>query len=792
MKCPNCNKEIEPHSRFCIFCGSYIDELQEEQPTETSEGTEDEFNKQLQTLRQEISRLKKFVVHQDQRLLEYQKRLTSLERTKGVVTPTPTATPVPPKAVTPSREMAPVNAAGVAQLFPERPEPPRQVPAAKAKERGPEWEWILGGNWLARIGVLALVIGIAFLLKLAYDNDWINPAGWVSLGTIAGLILLGGGYFWQRRYPTLAQALSGGGIAILYLSVFAAFSTFELIGIYLATGLLLLVSVTSAVMAIKYNSMALAIIGIFGAFSAPFLLTGFESGIAEATQVDRSSWLLVYIVVVDIGVLALSAFRNWRWFTLIALVGSLVAFGAWYSRFGDEADLLISQGSLTLIFLIFAGATMLYHIVWRRPSQDFDYALIVINAASYFGISYGILRTDLAEWMGGFSFLLAAFYGVLSYAVLKRGAVNTRLSYFALGIALVLLTIAIPIQIGDKAWVTAAWAAEGAVLIWLSAILRLPLLRNFSYLAFAAMAVRLLFVDARLNLPDVQPFINERFLVFLISIIATCFAGWWERRALSQPEVNESYYLAFFLAASLFFAVSMPVELGNSIWVTVAWTAGGAILAWISFTVREPALRGFGYALFIAMAVRLLFFDTKVDISTFQPVINERFLVFLIGITATYLTGYFLWWKRKSLQEWEKTNWSIFPIFFVTASFFTIWLLSAEVISFFDSRIAALTPGDTESASGLQSAKNLSLTALWALYAVIVLVIGIVKRIRLVRLAALALLAVPVIKVFAYDVFALEQVYRIIAFVGLGLLLVTSGYLYNRYSSAIKEFFIKK
>ena len=60
------------------------------------------------------------------------------------------------------------------------------------------------------------------------------------------------------------------------------------------------------------------------------------------------------------------------------------------------------------------------------------------------------------------------------------------------------------------------------------------------------------------------------------------------------------------------------------------------------------------------------------------------------------------------------------------------------------------------------------------------------------RLAGLALFAIPIIKVFVYDVFALEQVYRIIAFVGLGLLLLASGYLYQRYRDAIRGFVTKK
>jgi uncharacterized membrane protein len=63
---------------------------------------------------------------------------------------------------------------------------------------------------------------------------------------------------------------------------------------------------------------------------------------------------------------------------------------------------------------------------------------------------------------------------------------------------------------------------------------------------------------------------------------------------------------------------------------------------------------------------------------------------------------------------------------------------------------------------------------------------------RTARIGALCLLAVAVIKVFVYDVFALEQVYRIIAFTGLGVLLIVSGYLYHRYSRVIKGFLVDK
>jgi len=647
MRCPNCQRENEPTSRFCIFCGAILPAPEAERPSEAAESPKDTLPEQMQALQMELRRLRELV-----ELMNV--RLATVEGAKEIPAPTPEPTPAPPTAEAPAPEAAP-------------------RPAAKVKE----WEQILGGNWLARIGIFAIIIGAGFFLKYAFDQNWLGPLARVILGAVGGLGMLGGGHYWRRRYPTFAQAISGGGIALLYLSVFAAFAIFNLIPFPVAAVLALVVSVASAVLALRYNSMALAIISIIGAFIAPFILAASTTG---APQAAESFWLLVYVMVVDLGVLWLSSFRNWRWFTLLALVGSLSVFGMWYDRFGDEVSLMTSMGSLTLIFLIFVGATTLYHFVWRRASQAFDYALMVINAAFYFGISYALLWDDLQAWLGGFSLLLVLFYGGLAYVASRRGAENVRLAFFALGIALVFLTVAIPTQLGDKAWTTIAWAAQGSVLMWLS------------------------------------------------------------------------------------------------------------------FRLRMPYLRGFSYAVFAAVAVRLMFFDTTVEMRTFTPVLNERFLAFLVSIAAMYLTSYILWRERGSLWLREQTAWSVYPIFLVAANFFTVWLLTAEVWGYFSRQLAELAPAEAAGhvGDGLRSARNLSLTTLWAVYAVILLVVGIIRRSRPVRLAGLGLLAIPIVKLFVYDVFALETVYKMIAFIGLGLLLVASGYLYQRYRDVIMGFLVEK
>jgi len=638
MKCPSCSRENQPTNKFCIFCGTPLPTVIPEPPEEPAQSIEEEVRR----LRASISRI--------------DERLSILEQRQR--------TGIPSQA-----ESRPTPTVGVApQVLPEvkPPKPPR------------EWEQILGGNWLARIGVLALLFGVGFFLKYAFDRNWILPVVRVLLGVVAGLIMLGGGYLWRKKYPVMTQVLTGGGIGIMYLSIFASFNPYDLIPFILAVILLVIVCIASIILALRYNSMALAILGIAGAFIAPFVLRAFDTSSTVISETSSGFEILGYTIIVDIGVLVVATFRSWRWFTLLALLFSLVIFSVWFATFGESASTAGAEIMLTIIFLIFTGATTLFHIIWRQKPQPFDYLLMVFNAVSYTSISLGLLWGDFRSWTGGFTFLLALFYAALAYLAVKRSLTNLNLSMFALGIAVALLTIAFPIQFGDRVWTTIAWAAEGTVLIWLS--LRLP----------------------------IQMF------------------------------------------------------------------------------------RWAGYGAYVITILRLIFFDTEINLTDYVPVLNQRFIAFILTIAAMYLVGYFIIRAKSKLNEKEAK--AIIPTIFIAANSLTLWLLSAEVLNAYDHALYHLSYSDKIGSPGdsLRNFQNLSITGLWAFYAVIALVVGIIKRIRFLRLGALVLLLIAIGKVFIYDVFKLAMVYRIAAFVGLGLLLLASGYLYQRYSKRIVEFLIKK
>ena len=573
MTCSVCGGENPSAGRFCIFCGAPLiadigpqGEAPPEEETEhvaAAHGDRGTTNEQLVSLQTTVEGIREDLFRLLNRLSDAERQIRELsptslspqpQRPAAVPPSPPMSSAIPPGATavppSPATTTAPsgfvLSRVGATAGAPPRP------PGARIFDTmaGWNWEWLVGGNWLARVGIVALIIGVGFFLKLAFDNDWIGETGRVALGIVGGVTLLGAGEFWQRKYPIWAQPLTGGGIALLFLSIFAAFSLYDLINNVTAFGLFFLITLAAAGLALKNESMSIAILGIVGGFITPILLRD---------KLPDSRLLISYVLVLDLGVLGLATFRNWRWFTLLALAGSLGLYWFWYHEL--DPSLLLSQLGITFIFVIFMGATTLFHILWRRASGPADQALMVLNAAAYFAVSYGLLFDEIRPWMGGFTLLLSVVYGLLAYAVLGRSREQVYLGFFALGIAAVFLTIAVPVQLGGP-WISVAWAVEGAVMIYLSFTLRMPQLRLIGLGVFASFAAYLLFIDTPDALgSDFTPFFNVFLVAYALVVSITYLLAYLFYRERENLQPWEKYlFPAFLVAGNLFLTITVPIQ----------------------------------------------------------------------------------------------------------------------------------------------------------------------------------------------------------------------------------------
>jgi uncharacterized membrane protein len=110
-------------------------------------------------------------------------------------------------------------------------------------------------------------------------------------------------------------------------------------------------------------------------------------------------------------------------------------------------------------------------------------------------------------------------------------------------------------------------------------------------------------------------------------------------------------------------------------------------------------------------------------------------------------------------------------------SIVALWLVtSIETLTFFWARAAMQK--QYEDANHQLWLAQMALSVLWAIFAAVLAALGFIRRSSAMRWAALALFAMTIVKAMLIDIAALEQIYRIIVFFVLGilLLLVTWGY----------------
>ena len=813
LVCPNCQSNNSIDSRFCVFCGARLepnraipdspDALEEDQPA-GSHGAPQPQSEESQARAAELEQVKRELRDATILLARLQLQIENLDsagrpfRQAQTPAPDPTGPQARQPAAAPAtgRPAGPVSAPSNTAAGEPTGIPPS--PAEPVFWSTIDWEQVLGRNWFAIVGAVALTFGVGFFLRLAFDNDWIGPTGRVALGIAVGIILLGTGEYSHRKVPIWARPVTAAGLAVLYLSIYAAFGLYDIIAPLPAFLFLGAVALLGALLALRHESLVIALLSITGAFATPILL---------GRELPDQRLLLPYILVVDVGVLAQATFRNWQWFTLAAMVASYLLFFIWVQENPGE-DVVLAESGLVGVFLVFVSATSLFHILWRRVPSEYDLALITINAAVFFALTFNLLWEDYESWFGGIALALSLVYCTVAYAVIKRAAAAPELALFSLSIAVVFLTIAMPLQLSGS-WVTVAWAAEGVVLVWLGFQLERRPLRLFGLGVLAISAARLVILDTPVDLVDFDPVLNDRFPTFVVAIAAFYAAGYAYHRfrdRLEGSEISEisetDVYPALLAAANLLTLWLLSVEAiaffdshtiadrwrdgehDKFLTLSALWAVYASGLMAIAVFRRSSLIPWAAAALLLIVTVKFLLFDTftvEPFVGLYTPVLNFYFITFLI-LLVVFIFSAFAFSRNLPNLPGVMDLWPVVSIaIVVAANVITIWAFSVEAYRYFDHL-------EFSSGDDYFSAMQLTLTMIWSVYALGAVGVGIIIKSSYVRLAGMSVLALPVVKLFVFDVFLMEQGYRMIAFVALGGMLLAMGLVYQKYSHAVRGF----
>jgi uncharacterized membrane protein len=445
--------------------------------------------------------------------------------------------------IEPQAERQPASTAQVATLpqppkvpaqdtIPQAPPPivPPYIPPIKTTPKpkpDADLESRIGSHILNRIGIAALLIGISYFLKFAFDNNWIGPAGRVTIGLLAGIaVVLWSERFRAKGYQAFSYSLKAVGIGALYLSLWAAFQVYNLIPSGAAFVTMFAVTAATAAMAWAQDAQLLAAFALTGGFTTPLLLS---------TGQNRELALFAYVVLLDVSTLLLIVFKPWRPLLLLSYAGTLLLYIGWYFSFYDRSQIGLTLVFATLFFAIFAIAPLLA----RQPETESPLfaslppLLVFVNAVVYFLQSYAMVQEVDKAYMAWFALVLAAIYILLSRWVQFRSinpAAQRTLHFLHLAVALGFITIAIPIRL-DAHWITIGWFVEAGVLLWIADRVESDILNVFALAALALGVLRLLVID---NFTTTQLIFNMRMATYAIAVAVLGAVAWYASRRTDE------------------------------------------------------------------------------------------------------------------------------------------------------------------------------------------------------------------------------------------------------------------
>jgi uncharacterized membrane protein len=484
----------------------------------------------------------------------------------------PTTPPAPSRPVT--REIPqPSRPAPASQPFVYESAEPTAIDSAIEKAIA----WIKGGNPLARIGIVILFFGATFLAKYAAEHSLFPiELRFIALA-IGALALLVVGWRLRGKREGYAQLLQGGGVAGLYLTVFAATRLYQLLPMSFALVLLIAVAVASAILAVAQNSLALAVIGTAGGFLAPILVsTGSGNYVA----------LFTYYAVLNLGVFTIAWFRTWRVLNVIGFVFTFTITALWRGNGYQRADLFATDAFLILFFLMYVAVSILNCLRQSPNLKGYVSGSLVFGLPVVAFALHASLMSHIEYAVAWSAVIVAACYLALAWTLFRCRHDTFHLlveAFAALGV--IFASLAIPLAF-DATTTAAMWAIEGAGLLWLGISQERKLARAFAVLLQLGGGLGYF---SHLGAHGQLPIANGAFVGAVMVAIAGVFSGYVlfrNRDGLADYEVGADRLLTLWGLGWWLYAGLNEINL----FLPQAWF--GCMLVFAAFTALLCALVG--------------------------------------------------------------------------------------------------------------------------------------------------------------------------------------------------------
>ncbi|MEM9363450.1 MAG: DUF2339 domain-containing protein [Bacteroidota bacterium] len=765
---------------------------------------QDDFSREINTLKTEIDRLR--TAEPEQKIEKETKQESPLTSTGFGI----------------KKEEETPDQGTLHQKPPEVPLKQTAPPIKKPPKVKSDLEKFIGENLINKIGIAITIIGVAIGAKYSIENDLISPLTRIILGYLTGLGLLGFGMKLKKNYENYSAVLVSGAMAILYFITYSAYSFYDLIPQVMAFTLMVIFTAFTVVAAIQYNRQVIAHIGLVGAYAVPFLLSE-DSG--------NAAILFSYMAIINIGILVIAFKKYWKSLNYSAFGLTWLIYFVWYvADYRTEEHFTLALVFLTLFFGTFYLTFLANKLRQQEKFGVSDIFLLLLNSFIYYGIGYAILNThDTGEQLlGVFTLCNAIVHFGVSAIIYRQKLADQNLFYLVSGLVLVFITIAIPVQLDGK-WVTLLWAGEAALLFWIGRTKRVPVYEKLSYplmfLAFFSILQDWATAYGGYYPEDPEtrmtPLLNINFLTSVLFVAAFGFitilyqnknyvSAWAPQKAISKLI---SFSIPAMLLVVVYFAFRLEIanywsqlytdselvitpegqEYPNYYWdynlkdFRTVWIVNYSLLfvsllAFVNF--KKLRNRQLGWVNLVLITLTLIVFLTQglyalseLRESYLEQSLSEYYQIGMFNIAIRYISFGFVALALiacyKYLQQ-EFMGKGFGKGFDFLLHISVLWIISSELIHWMDI------------AESKESYK-LGLSILWGMYSLFLIAFGIWKKKKHLRIGAIVLFGITLIKLFFYDISHLDTIAKTIVFVSLGVLLLITSFLYNKYKHIISD-----
>ncbi|CAN5476648.1 DUF2339 domain-containing protein [soil metagenome] len=666
-------------------------------------------------------------------------------------------------------------------------------------KNNPDLEKFIGENLINKIGITVLVLGIAFFVKYAIDQDWINETGRVCIGLGCGVILVGLAHYLRNSYRSFSSVLAGGGIAVFYFTIAFAFHQYHLFSQTAAFVIMVMITIFAVLLALLYDKLELAVIAAIGGFITPFLVS---------TGSGNYVILFSYLIILNIGMLALSYFKKWPAINVIALFFTVIIYGGWLGNelITNDPFLKYKNALLfaTVFYLLFLAMNLVYNIRTSKPFKGFDFSILLVITFGYYAA--GMLNLNCwndGAYQGLFTIILGVVNLGLAWFFYKSQKGDRNLLYLLIGLTLTFISLTAPVQLHGHS-ITLFWSSEFVLLYWLHQRSNIAVFKYSSFIVMALTISSLLMdweyanEDAIVHhLPvlyrTIQGFITNLFAIIAFAVFAVLLQkhntkekwllGLTNRQASTIMVLISMtiFYLTCVFGVNLYFYTNTSLVVPNTWHQLITYVFVAAILLLIK--KYQLSISAIVQMLMITACVCFYLLGIQSSIQLRTSIISGSVSVLFLWI-HWLAAGVLLYLMFVAIQIYIKNilqfshigNAIVWLINFVLITIFSVECMHAYIYA---------TKGVQTPGAALQQYIKAGVTIVWALCSFAIMWLGMKYKYKTLRIISLVVFSVALLKLFFYDIRNISEGGKIAAFIMLGVLLLIISFMYQKLKKII-------